>query len=234
VTVRTGTAGETRTFPGGTAGTAPGDGTDVDTGTDTTDVRTTCTRTTRTASPCTDETQARKKAMSVPLRFRLNDEDVEVHVPDPGAPLLDVLRHDLGLTGTKSGCEIGYCGACTVIVDGEAVPSCLQMAGLVEGRDVRTVEGLGGPDGLDPVQRAFVDKAGFQCGFCTPGHIMALRALLDDDPAPGEERLRETVDGNYCRCTGYVKILDSAREAVALEAAGPAGGSAAGSGEEAR
>ncbi|MCF3960705.1 (2Fe-2S)-binding protein [Streptomyces fuscigenes] len=170
--------------------------------------------------------------MSVPLRFRLNHEDVEVHVQDPGAPLLDVLRHDLGLTGTKSGCEIGYCGACTVVVDGRAVPSCLQMAGLVEGRDVQTVEGLGGPEGLDPVQRAFVDKAGFQCGFCTPGHIMALRALLDEDPAPDEERLRETVDGNYCRCTGYVKILDSARAAVASGAANPDPGGAGAREEE--
>lgn len=165
------------------------------------------------SGPYTGETEARK-AMSVPLRFRLNHEDVEIHVDDPGRPLLDVLRHDLDLTGTKSGCEIGYCGACTVIVDGEAVPSCVQMVGLLEGSDVRTVEDLGGPEGLDPVQRAFVEKAGFQCGFCTPGHVMGVRALLDRDPQPSEERLRATVDGNYCRCTGYVKILDAARAAA--------------------
>lgn len=157
--------------------------------------------------------------MAVPVRFRLNHEDVEVHVQDPTTPLLDVLRLDLGLTGTKSGCAIGYCGVCTVIVDGRAVPSCLQMVGLLDGHDVRTVEDLGGPDGLDPVQSAFVKCSGLQCGFCTPGHVMAVRALLDEDPDPGEERLRETVDGNYCRCTGYVKILDSAREAVALHRA---------------
>ncbi len=155
--------------------------------------------------------------MAVPLRFRLNREDVEVHLKDPASTLLDLLRHDLGLTGTKSGCAIGYCGACTVIVDGEAVPACLQMAGLLEGREVRTVEDLSGPDGLDPVQAAFVACAGLQCGFCTPGHVMALRALLDREPDPGEERLRETVDGNYCRCTGYAKIMDSAREAVRLQ-----------------
>ena len=170
----------------------------------------------------TRDTKART-TMAVPLRFRLNHEDVEIHVDDPGTTLLDVLRHDLDLTGTKSGCEIGYCGACTVIVDGQAVPACLQLVGLLDGRDVRTVEDLTGPGGLDPVQQAFVDKAGFQCGFCTPGHVMALRALLDQEPAPGEEDLRRTVDGNYCRCTGYVKILDSAREAVALQRAAASG-----------
>ncbi|MFI6344036.1 (2Fe-2S)-binding protein [Streptomyces sp. NPDC050560] len=159
------------------------------------------------------------RAPATRLSFRLNGEDVDLYVADPTAPLLQVLRHDLDLTGTKAGCEIGYCGACTVIVDGEAVPACLQMAGLVDGRDVRTVEGLEGPGGLDPVQDAFVSCSGFQCGFCTPGHVMAVRALLDHDPEPDEDRIRHTVDGNYCRCTGYVKILDSAREAVARQRA---------------
>ena len=157
--------------------------------------------------------------MAVALRFTLNHEDVEIHVQDPASTLLDVLRHDLGLTGTKSGCAVGYCGACTVIVDGEAVAACLLMAGLLEGREVRTIEDLDGPDGLDLVQSAFVKCAGLQCGFCTPGHVMALRALLDQDPEPGEDRLRQTVDGNYCRCTGYAKIMDSAREAVSLQRA---------------
>lgn len=153
------------------------------------------------------------------LSFRLNHDDVEIHLPDPTATLLDVLRRDLGLTGTKEGCATGYCGACTVILDGAAVPACLLMAGLLEGREVRTVEDLGRPDGLDPVQTAFADRAGFQCGFCTPGHLMAVRALLDRDPDPDEESIRRTVDGNYCRCTGYVKILDAARLAAALERA---------------
>ena len=157
--------------------------------------------------------------MTDPLRFTLNHEDVEIYVRDPTTPLLDVLRDDLGLAGTKSGCEIGYCGACTVIVDAEAVPACLLMTGLLEGRDVVTIEGLSTADGLDPVQTAFTRCAGLQCGFCTPGHVMALRALLDQDTAPTEERIRQTVDGNYCRCTGYVKILDSAREAVVLQKA---------------
>ncbi|GHJ41715.1 (2Fe-2S)-binding protein [Streptomyces sp. TS71-3] len=173
-----------------------------------------------TAPPDTTASQSEaRKSMAVPLRFRLNHDDVEIHVQDPTTPLLDVLRHDLGLTGTKSGCAIGYCGACTVIVDGAAVPSCLKMVGLLEGSDVRTIEDLEGPGGLDPVQDGFVARAGLQCGFCTPGHVMALRALLDDDPDPGEEDIKRTVDGNYCRCTGYVKILDSAREAVALQKA---------------
>jgi aerobic-type carbon monoxide dehydrogenase small subunit (CoxS/CutS family) len=163
------------------------------------------------------DVDAESEIMTVCLRFRLNHEDVEIHVRDPASTLLDVLRDDLGLTGTKSGCAIGYCGACTVIVDGEAVPACLRMVGLLEGREVRTIEDLSGPEGLDPVQAAFVKRAGLQCGFCTPGHVMALRALLDEEPEPDDERIRQTVDGNYCRCTGYVKLLDAAREAVAVQ-----------------
>ncbi|MEP9382985.1 (2Fe-2S)-binding protein [Nocardioides sp. KR10-350] len=151
------------------------------------------------------------------VRFTLNDESTEVHVDDPTATLLDVLRHKLALTGTKAGCEIGYCGSCTVIVDGRAVPACLQMVGLLTGSNVRTIEGLSSPEGLDPVQNAFAECAGFQCGFCTPGHVMALRALLDQEPDPTEEQLDATVDGNYCRCTGYAKIADSARRAAELE-----------------
>jgi aerobic-type carbon monoxide dehydrogenase small subunit (CoxS/CutS family) len=155
--------------------------------------------------------------MKVPIRLTLNREDTELNVEDPTRTLLDVLRNDLGLEGTKSGCEIGYCGACTVIVDGEAVPACLQMVGLLDGHDVRTIEGLITPDGLDPVQQAFVKCSGMQCGFCTPGHVMAVRALLDDDPEPSEQAIMQTVDGNYCRCTGYAKILDSAHVAVELQ-----------------
>ena len=117
--------------------------------------------------------------MTESVRFSLNQEDVEVHVQDAATTLLDVLRNKLALGGTKSGCQIGYCGACTVIVDGDAVPACLQMVGLLEGRDVVTVEGLATPEGLDPVQTAFIKCAGMQCGFCTPGHVMAVRELLD-------------------------------------------------------
>ena len=178
----------------------------------TTNSTTTTNSTGSTAGP--SSAPETRKAMTTSVSFRLNDEDVQIHVQDSTTPLLQVLRQELGLTGTKSGCAIGYCGACTVLVDGAAVPACLQMVGLLEGREVRTVDGLDGPDGLDPVQSAFVACAGFQCGFCTPGHVMALRALLDREREPSEEQIHRAVDGNYCRCTGYVKILDSAHEAV--------------------
>ncbi|HEY7596904.1 MAG TPA: (2Fe-2S)-binding protein [Actinophytocola sp.] len=157
------------------------------------------------------------------VRFTLNGEDTEVGVADAGRPLLEVLRTTLGLTGTKSGCATGYCGACTVLVDGEAVPACLLMIGLVAGRDVRTVEGLATGQRLDAVQQAYLERAGFQCGFCTPGHLMATRALLDKAAAPTDEQIASTVDGNFCRCTGYVKILDSVRHAAELNAGGTVG-----------
>ena len=153
--------------------------------------------------------------MGQEVRFLLNGEETEVTVADAGRPLLEVLRGTLGLTGTKSG--EGECGACTVLVDGEAVPGCLLMVGLVEGREVRTVEGLTDGRRLDPVQEAFLAKSGFQCGFCTPGHLMATRALLDRG-TPTEEQVQASVDGNFCRCTGYAKILDSVRLAAELDA----------------
>jgi aerobic-type carbon monoxide dehydrogenase small subunit (CoxS/CutS family) len=157
--------------------------------------------------------------MSEIVNFTLNGEPTQVHVSDLTSTLLDVLRGPLDLRGAKAGCEIGYCGACTVILNGRAVPACLQMIGLVAGHEIRTIEGLAGPDGMDPVQTAFAQCAGLQCGFCTPGHVMALRALLDEYPDPTHQQLDETVDGNYCRCTGYVKIKDSARTAVRLNRA---------------
>jgi aerobic-type carbon monoxide dehydrogenase small subunit (CoxS/CutS family) len=156
--------------------------------------------------------------MAQQVRFLLNGEDTEVSVADGGRPLLELLRGPLGLTGTKSGCATGYCGACTVLVDGAAVPSCLLMVGLVEGREVRTVEGLTDGRQLDPVQEAFLAKSGFQCGFCTPGHLMAARALLDQG-TPTDDEITTTVDGNFCRCTGYVKIRDAVRAAADHEGA---------------
>ncbi len=160
--------------------------------------------------------------MGQQVRFLLNGEETEVTVADAGRPLLEVLRGPLGLTGTKSGCATGYCGACTVLVDGAAVPSCLLMVGLADGREVRTVEGLADGRRLDPVQEAFLSESGFQCGFCTPGHLMAVRALLDQG-RPTDAQVDATVDGNFCRCTGYVKIRDAVRTAADLDEGGVRG-----------
>lgn len=133
----------------------------------------------------------------------------------PDATLLDVLRDDLGLTGTKWGCKTGDCGACTVLVDGEPVTSCIQLARQVERRELTTIEGLDADGGLNDVQAAFVRNGAAQCGFCTPGMILSVEALLRVDPAPDEAEIREALAGNLCRCTGYNKIVDAALEAAA-------------------
>lgn len=129
--------------------------------------------------------------------------------------LLDLLRNQLGLMGTKEGCGIGECGACTVILDGRAVNSCMVPAGSLQGSEVITIEGLEGPGGeLHPIQQAFIDAGAVQCGFCTPGMIMSTLALLMRNAAPGHDEIREALGGNLCRCTGYVQIV----EAVTLAA----------------
>ncbi|HEY3314915.1 MAG TPA: (2Fe-2S)-binding protein [Bacillota bacterium] len=128
------------------------------------------------------------------------------------ATLLDVLRDDLGLHGTKKRCEAGDCGACTVILDGRAVASCLVLAVEANGRSVTTIEGVRGNAGLDPLQQAFIDKGAIQCGFCTPGMIMSARALLNRNPHPTEAEVREAIAGNLCRCTGYAKIVEAILE----------------------
>jgi aerobic-type carbon monoxide dehydrogenase small subunit (CoxS/CutS family) len=143
------------------------------------------------------------------LSMVVNDEPRTVALRSADRTLLAVLRDDLGLTGAKEGCGIGVCGACTVIVNGEMVSSCIQLAALVNGSKVGTVEGLSGPDGLDPVQQAFVDHGGVQCGACTPGQVMAARALLDECPNPTVEQVKTWMTGNLCRCTGYYKIVES-------------------------
>jgi aerobic-type carbon monoxide dehydrogenase small subunit (CoxS/CutS family) len=130
--------------------------------------------------------------------------------------LLDVLRDALGLTGTKEGCGEGECGACTVLVDGRPVNSCLFPALEVEGKSVTTIEGLGHGNELSELQRAFVDCGGTQCGFCTPGMIMSSKALLDTRPDPTDEEIRDALRGNLCRCTGYVQIVQSVRKASDL------------------
>ena len=150
------------------------------------------------------------------VKFTLNGDPVEVALKTSDRLLVDVLREDLRLTGTKHGCGIGACGTCTVIVDGEPVPSCMQLAALCEGSDVRTIEGLAGTHALHAVQQAFVNKSAFQCGICTPGHVMAACALLDKDPRPSDEAVRESADSVFCRCTGYYRIVEAYHEAVKL------------------
>jgi carbon-monoxide dehydrogenase small subunit len=129
--------------------------------------------------------------------------------------LADFIRHDLGLTGTHVGCEHGACGACTVLIDGQPVRSCLLFAGQADGREIMTVEGLAAADGtLHPLQQAFWDRHGLQCGFCTPGILMTLVAFLRDQPGAREDDIRDAISGNICRCTGYETIVDAALQAV--------------------
>ena len=125
-----------------------------------------------------------------------------------------MLREDLNLTGTKHGCELGECGACAVLVDGEPLLSCLELAVECEGREIETVEGLARGTELHPLQAAFADVGGSQCGYCTPGMLMTAKALLDKDPAPSREKIREAISGNLCRCTGYQQIFESIEEAA--------------------
>ncbi len=150
------------------------------------------------------------------INFTLNGDPVEIRLKNGDRLLVDVLREDLQLTGTKHGCGIGACGTCTVIVDSLPVASCLQLAALVDGCDVRTIEGLAGSASLHVVQQAFINQAAMQCGICTPGHVMAACALLEKTPAPTDAQIRTSVESVYCRCTGYVRIEAAYREAVAL------------------
>jgi len=153
--------------------------------------------------------------MKKPIAFVLNGTEVTADVR-PHWRLIDLLRESLDHTGTKEGCGEGECGACTVLVDGRSINSCLFPALEVEGRAVTTIEGLLGPDNvLHPIQRAFVDEGGIQCGFCSPGMIMSTMALLDRNPDPTDEEIREALLGNLCRCTGYVQIVESVKRAAA-------------------
>ncbi len=149
---------------------------------------------------------------TVPITLTVNGQAVRAEV-EPRVTLADFLRDELGLTGTKLGCEHGVCGACTVLVDGAAVRSCLMLAVQAEGADVLTIEGLAG-DGLHPVQEAFWEHHGLQCGFCTPGMVLTAYALLQERPSPSEEEIREALAGNLCRCTGYQNIVVAVRAAA--------------------
>jgi aerobic-type carbon monoxide dehydrogenase small subunit (CoxS/CutS family) len=150
------------------------------------------------------------------VKFTLNGDPVEVALKMSDRLLVDVLREDLRMTGTKHGCGIGACGTCTVIVDGEPVPACMQLAALCEGSDVRTIEGLAGTHSLHAVQQAFVNQSAFQCGICTPGHVMAACALLDKNPRPSDEEVRASADSVFCRCTGYYRIIEAYHEAAKI------------------
>ena len=134
---------------------------------------------------------------------------------EPGRPLLSVLRGELGLTGTKEGCDDSECGACMVLVDGKPLNSCSYLAVQAAGRDITTVEGLSSDDALHPLQRAFLEEGGVQCGFCTPGMLMSSKALLDTNPSPSEEEIRRALGGNLCRCTGYTNIVLAVQKAAA-------------------
>ena len=145
--------------------------------------------------------------------FRVNGKFYEAMI-EPHATLLEVLRDQLDLTGTKHGCGMGICGACTVLVDGEPVLSCLTLAMAVKDKNILTVEGLSEGNVLHPIQKAFVDHGAIQCGFCTPGMIMSAKAFLDENPKPTREDVRMALAGNLCRCTGYVKIVDAVLSAA--------------------
>lgn len=151
---------------------------------------------------------------AVTVRLRVNGTEYEIQV-EPRRLLVDVLRHDLGLTGTHVGCEHGVCGACTVLLDGQPVRSCLVFAVQMEGHEILTIEGLSDPNGsLHPLQAAFIECFGFQCGFCTPGMILTAIDLLRHNPEPTVEEIRKAISGNLCRCTGYRDIVRSIQVAA--------------------
>jgi carbon-monoxide dehydrogenase small subunit len=142
------------------------------------------------------------------LRIRVNGEDFEILI-EPWKSLADLLRDELNLTGVKIGCNEGQCGSCTVLIDGKPVKSCLVLAPMVNGKEILTIEGLAKDGRLHPLQEAFIKHFAIQCGFCTPGFILAAKSLLDENPNPTEEEIRKWLAGNLCRCTGYVKIVEA-------------------------
>ncbi|MBU3188195.1 (2Fe-2S)-binding protein [Clostridium bowmanii] len=147
------------------------------------------------------------------LKLKINGKQCSIDV-DPSKRLLDVIREDLKLTGTKEGCSEGECGACTVIMNGKAVNSCMLLAVQARESDLITVEGLEKDGELDELQKAFIEKGAVQCGFCTPGMLMSLKALLMQNPNPSDDEIRIAIEGNLCRCTGYVKIVEAVKEAI--------------------
>lgn len=147
------------------------------------------------------------------ISFDINERHINITVPVQRT-LLEMIREDIGLTGVKEGCDEGECGACTVIMDGQAIHSCCTLAVSADGKKIITIEGLQKEDELDPIQQAFIDAGAVQCGYCTPGMILSAKALLDVNPEPTEEEIRTAIEGNICRCTGYERIV----QAIALAA----------------
>jgi carbon-monoxide dehydrogenase small subunit len=153
------------------------------------------------------------KKSSYHLRFTLNGKEKSLDIK-PGISALELIRNTLDLKGTKEGCGIGECGACTVVVDGKAVNACLMFAAQLDGHDVMTVEGLGKDDGLHPIQQSFIEHHAVQCGFCTPGVLMSTRALLEENPQPERDEIVKAISGNLCRCTGYQSIIAGIEDAA--------------------
>lgn len=151
--------------------------------------------------------------MKTIITLNVNGEVHEVAV-NPWRTLLEVLRDQLGLTGTKRACSIGTCGACTVIRDGKSILSCLTLAVECEGHLITTIEGIEGAEGLHPIQQSFIENGATQCGFCTPGIIMAVKALLDENRDPGDDEIRDALSGNFCRCTGHIKTVEAVKKAA--------------------
>lgn len=149
----------------------------------------------------------------ITVKFKLNDQNVETTVPD-GETLLETIRNRFSLTGAKKGCEVGECGACTVLIDGVPTDSCLVLTGLVEGKEILTIEGLSKNGELHPVQQAFIDDGAVQCGFCTPGMILSAYALLKANPNPSDEEIKKGMSGNLCRCAAYVQIIEAVKNAA--------------------
>ena len=151
-----------------------------------------------------------------PMSVTVNGKEYSLKVP-ARRMLVDMLRYDVGLTGTKEACGIGVCGACTVLIDGRMVASCITMALQASGADVTTIEGVAQDERLHPLQQSFIENGGFQCGICTPGQILAAKSLLDINPSPSEDDIKEWMVGNLCRCTGYYQIIESITKAIGVQ-----------------
>ena len=148
-----------------------------------------------------------------PIKVTVNGQSHEVQIP-ARRTLVDLLRYDLDMTGTKETCSVGVCGACTVLIDGEIAASCITLAVQVDGAHITTIEGVANGEALHPIQQSFIDHGGFQCGICTSGQIVAAKSLLDYNPSPTEDQVKEWMKGNLCRCTGYYQIMESIMKAT--------------------